>query len=68
MTSPKRIDISVAIASAERSILPMTFDWMPTQFVTWRAWSPDLRKQEMRFTLALMVHLQSATVPQGPFG
>jgi hypothetical protein len=86
----------------------LTFDWMPTQFVTWRAeftergtnvpyftgpggitppggnngnagqyacmngaasltssgcgsngglWSPDLRKQEMRFTLALMVHL-----------
>ena len=87
----------------------VTFDWMPTQFVTWRAeftergtnvpywagpggmtppggnngnpaayvcnngsssltsggcgagtgglWSPDLRKQEMRFTFALMVHL-----------
>jgi hypothetical protein len=87
----------------------LTFDWMPTQFVTWRAeftergtnvpywagpggitppggnngnpsayvcnngsssataggcgvgtgglWTPDLRKQEMRFTFALMVHL-----------
>jgi hypothetical protein len=86
----------------------ITFDWMPTQFVTWRAeftergtnvpywagpggmtppggnngspgsyvcnngaasgttsgcagngglWTPDLRKQEMRFTFALMVHL-----------
>ncbi len=85
----------------------ITFDWMPTQFVTWRAeftergtnvpywagpggmtppggnngnpaayvcndgvssasgacgndgglWRPDLRKQEMRFTFALMVHL-----------
>jgi hypothetical protein len=87
----------------------VTFDWMPTQFVTWRAeftergtnvpyfvgpggvtppygnngnpaayacmngsssltangcgaanggtWYPDLRKQEMRFTFALMVHL-----------
>jgi Putative beta-barrel porin-2, OmpL-like. bbp2 len=74
----------------------LTFDWMPTQFVTWRAeftergtnvpyfagpggvtppggnqgapgslvynpdgslWTPDLKKQEMRFTFALMVHL-----------
>jgi hypothetical protein len=87
----------------------LTFDWMPTQFVTWRAeftergtnvpywagpggmtppggnngnpaayvcnngtssltsggcgaanggtWFPDLKKQEMRFTFALMVHL-----------
>jgi len=85
----------------------LTFDWMPTQFVTWRAeftergtnvpywagpggitppggnngnpgafvcndgvssatgacgadgglWRPDLKKQEMRFTFALMVHL-----------
>jgi hypothetical protein len=87
----------------------LTFDWMPTQFVTWRAeftergtnvpywagpggmtppggnngnpsafvcnngtssltangcgaanggtWYPDLKKQEMRFTFALMVHL-----------
>ncbi len=85
----------------------VTFDWMPTQFVTWRAeftergtnvpyfsgaggmtppggnngsptslvcndgtllgsngckgdggiWSPDLRKQERRWTFALLVHL-----------
>jgi hypothetical protein len=68
-----------------------TFDWMPSQFVTWRAeftqrganvgyftgpggltppggnngnpggtidgWSPDLRKQERRWTFSLMVHL-----------